>query len=154
MFLLSQCMLFGAAVSVLTDLSSDRIPNVICASLLCTSFALRGAHPSETLSWLGGACTALLLYPFFKCRLIGAGDIKLLMALGSFLTPSGALRLLFLSFLSGAVISVLRLLLLHFRSLRSIPAAASRSFSRRIHFSVPVFAAVLLMTGGDLLCVS
>ena len=75
------------------------------------------------------------------------------MALGSFLTPSRSLNLLFLSFLAGAVLSVFRLFLLHFRAGRTPPSAPGLAL-RSVHFSVPVFAAAVLMTGGDLLCAS
>ncbi len=172
MSVLSHCMLFGAAFCVLSDLSSEKIPNILCASLLGTSAVMRALAPpaalllenaplpsvggsflSGSLSWLCGAAVPLLLFPAFRFRLIGAGDIKLLMALGSFLTPSRSLNLLFLSFLAGAVLSVFRLFLLHFRAGRTPPSAPGPAL-RSVHFSVPVFAAAVLMTGGDLLCAS
>ena len=183
MTVLSHCMLFGAAVSALSDLSTDRIPNIVCISLLSTSWILRAFYPfaaalpgeilsgtagsvpadlsalsfftpsgrafaAGVLSWAGGAAVPLLLYPLFQFRLLGAGDIKLLMALGSFLSPSASLKLLCLSFLSGALFLLLLLLrqcLLRGRRIH---------FSDKIHFSVPVLAAVLLLTGGELFCVS
>ena len=184
MTVLSLCMLFGAALSALADLSTDRIPNMLCASLLCSSFALRVLFPafsvvlaadggsvssaghfpqalahfpgyyllplqaggSGLLSALGGAAVPLLLYPFFRLHLIGAGDIKLLAALGSFLSPSRSLRFLFLSFLIGSVFSLCTLLR-HF-----LPFGKRGEISHKIHFSVPIFTAVLILTGGDLLC--
>jgi len=183
MTVLSHCMLFGAAVSALSDLSTDRIPNIVCVSLLGTSWVLRAFYPfaaalpggiltgtagsvpavssvlsvfapsgqafvAGTLSWAGGAAVPLLLYPLFQFRLLGAGDIKLLMSLGSFLRPSASWKLLCLSFLAGALFSLLRLLL------RCLLCGKRFRFSDKIHFSVPVFAAVLLLTGGELFCVS
>ena len=149
---LTVLMLVTASAAVLTDLSSDRIPNILPVSALVTSFFIRAAipfidfltaggpapSPEIFMSFLGGAAVPLLLFPVFRLRMIGAGDIKLLMALGSCLTPSGSLTLVFLSFLAGGLIAVVRILCFPER--------------RQIRFAVPVFSAVLILTGGSYLC--
>lgn len=98
----------GAA---LFDLKEERIPNLwLLTGLL---FSLAGQlllfrdsrrHPE----FLSALIPLLFLLPFYLLRMIGAGDVKLLMLIGVFMAPGQILRLLLLTFLSAAVCAVLR----------------------------------------------
>ena len=77
------------------------------------------------------AATLLLLFPFWKAGGLGAGDIKLLMALAPFMGPGWFLFGTVLSFLIGAGISAF--LLIRYRDL-----------SRTVHFAVPIGISVVL----------
>lgn len=161
--------LFFSSGALLSDLLSEKIPNVLTASAAASSLLLHlfTEGMSGVISFLGGAAVPfLLLYPAFRLRLIGAGDIKLLMAIGSLSGPYFALRLLFRSLLAGAALAAVLLLIRAVKSRRSghtasdrpdppesAPsenAAARRRLSNiraagklQVHFAVPVFAAVL-----------
>ena len=80
-----------------------------------------------------GAMTAalLFLFPFWKAGGLGAGDIKLLMALAPLMGPRWFLFGIVLSFLIGAGISAF--LLIRYRDL-----------SRTVHFAVPIGISVVL----------
>jgi prepilin peptidase CpaA len=85
-----------ASIALVTDLRSRRIPNWLTASGLLLGLAghlwLDGL--SGGLSALGGAALGFgLLFPFYVMRImgvghaVGAGDVKLLAALGAILGP-------------------------------------------------------------------
>jgi prepilin peptidase CpaA len=82
-----------AAAACVTDLRSRRIPNVLsiggAALALSASFLVYGVAGlgQSVLGWLVG-CAAFL--PFFLLGGMGAGDVKLLAALGAWLGPAGA----------------------------------------------------------------
>lgn len=101
----------GAALS---DLKEEKIPNrwVLTGLLLSLTgqilFCREGRWHPEFLSAL---IPFLLLIPFYLFRMIGAGDIKLLMVTGIFMKPGQMLQLLLFTFLPAAVYAVLRLCL-------------------------------------------
>src|SRR5687767_13789570 len=80
-------LVMGASVS---DLRTRRIPNLMtfsaaAAGLLYHSFAAAGhGAVASGGGWLIGA---LLFFPIFALRGMGAGDVKLLAALGAWLGP-------------------------------------------------------------------
>ena len=154
-------LLFFALLAAVYDLAAYRIPNVLVLTAAVTSFSLRffapffaciaGHAPPQALlsgfqSWIGGLIIPLLLYPVFRLRLIGAGDIKLLCALGSFLGPADSLMLIFGSFLAGGILSLLLLFAVFLKNRRVL-------LSYPVHFALPVFLAALALTvGGPFLC--
>ena len=104
----------------------------------------------------------LLLYPLFRIGGIGAGDIKLLSAVGCFLTVKETVACLVLSFFAGAVLSLLKMaaernFLRRMRYLLSYvhAVAGSGKWKRygqeeggKIHFALPILLGVLLYKGG------
>lgn len=121
--------------SVLYDLKSGRIPNLLIGTGICCAFAGRTVRAvqeilpavkdhqligryeqirSFTMILAMGAAGMLLpivlLYFLFYFRMIGAGDIKLLCMCGAFLGPQDAFSCIIISFLAGGVISVILLL--------------------------------------------
>lgn len=115
---------------------------------------------------LGGfAIPVIVLYVFFVIRVLGAGDIKLLCVVGTFMGIHGAIGCIVLSFILGAVYSAFALILR--RNLRSrlqyfaayftsvinnkeITYYQDGSISKEatIHFSIPILGSVLLYMGG------
>lgn len=82
------------AIALTTDISRRRIPNLLIAYMLgcgvVAQVALLG--PSGLFAALGGLVVGLvLLLPFYALGGMGAGDVKLLAAAGTFLGPDGAL---------------------------------------------------------------
>ena len=105
-------VLFLAEGAALFDLKEERIPNRwlltgLFFSLACQSLLFRDSrlHPD----FLSALLPFLLLFPFYLLRMIGAGDIKLLMVTGVFMKPGQILRLLLFTFLSASVCAVLHI---------------------------------------------
>ena len=125
-------ILFVTAAAA-SDLRWGRIYNFLTFPTLAAGFLLLVSNtPNEVPSVLGEmAATLFFLFPFWKAGGLGAGDIKLLMALAPFMGPGWFLFGAVLSFLVGAGISAL--LLIRYRDL-----------SRTVHFAVPIGISVVL----------
>ena len=125
-------ILFVTAAAA-SDLRQGRIYNFLTLPTLAAGLWLLAATaPEEIIPVLGTMAAALLfLYPFWKTGGLGAGDIKLLLALAPLMGVKWFIFSSVLSFLIGAVISAV--LLIRFRDL-----------SRTVHFAVPIGISVTL----------
>ncbi len=87
---------------------------------------------------LGIIFPIILLFPIFIIKGLGAGDIKLIAVIGSFLSMSeyqAILNLIILSILIGGVQSII-LMCVH------------RRYQTTIHFSIPILVSTFLYIGG------
>lgn len=76
------------------DLATRRIPNALTLPALGAALCLHGALPSGQgllLSLAGALVAAAVVLPGYLMRFTGAGDVKLLMAVGAFLAFPKAL---------------------------------------------------------------
>ena len=111
MTLVQWSLLIGLlATAVSYDVATRRIPNwLVCVSLLtaltCSS---NGATSLDFTASLLGAVTGLLvLLPFYVLRVMGAGDVKLLGAVGALLGPIPTLGAALLALAAGGALSVM-----------------------------------------------
>lgn len=99
-----------AAVAAWTDLTTRRVPNLLTfgAALMALLFhAVDGG-----LSGLGWACAGWIVgtavfFPFFALGGMGAGDVKLVAALGAWLGPLGAVQIAIAAAIAGGVVAVI-----------------------------------------------
>jgi prepilin peptidase CpaA len=94
----------------IVDLRSRRIPNLLVAALFVIGLfraAMTGEMINASLGTLLGA--GLLLWQYRK-GLMGAGDVKLLAALGSWLGPLGTFQVFLIGSVLGGVLSVIALI--------------------------------------------
>jgi prepilin peptidase CpaA len=80
----------SATVAAFVDLRSRRIPNWLTAGTFCLGVLVNVWSDGVTggLNALGGAAVGLaVLLPFYAIRSVGAGDVKLLAALGALVGP-------------------------------------------------------------------
>jgi len=98
-----------AAVAVAWDLTTRRIPNVLTFGAAAVAVVVHlyldgwvGAGTSVG-GWLAGAA---LFFPFFALRGMGAGDVKLLAALGAWLGPAGAVWVALFASIAGGVMAL------------------------------------------------
>jgi prepilin peptidase CpaA len=103
----------SASLAAILDLRSRRIPNWLTAGTLLTGVLL-----NVWLTGLGGGLAALagaalglgLLLPFYAVRAMGAGDVKLLAAIGSLMGPYALVSVAIYGALAGGAMSVVILL--------------------------------------------
>ena len=116
------------------DLTTGKVPNWLLLPTLLCGILLRGLSggPPGLLSATGGMLiVTVVLFPFWKHKGLGAGDIKMLAILSFFLEGERYLMCLLFSFLAGALFALLS----WFRH---------RDFHRSLPFAVPIGTGILL----------
>ena len=101
------------SVAALYDLRQRRIPNWLSAAGLLLGFAMNTFLFESAGFWtsLEGAALALVVYvPLFALRAMGAGDAKLMAAVGSITGPMNWIGVMILTALCGGVLAVLLVL--------------------------------------------
>lgn len=97
-----------ASIACWTDLRTRRIPNVLTFGAAGAGLAFHAFFSgSGPLTALAGWITGVLIFsPLFLLRGMGAGDLKLLGALGAWLGPLMAIRIGLWSALAGGVLAI------------------------------------------------
>ena len=128
--------------AVFTDWKRGKIPNVL---ILIGSVAgiLTGQPPGKKI--LGAIVVMIIFFPFYLIRALGAGDIKCISCVYLYLTTEKFLSMLLYTFLTAAVMSVIKIIYFKFQNKKTI---SLRTLT--IHLAFPILAGVLLSTGGDL----
>jgi prepilin peptidase CpaA len=96
-------------VATREDMRTRKIPNIITgpALLLGVGTHLVLGGPSGAVSALAGALVAgAVLFPGWLVKWMGAGDVKLMAAVGAWLTYPQALYAVLLSLVAGGLISI------------------------------------------------
>ena len=125
---LEVALLLLVLVAAIYDLRYRRIPNWLCAAALILGVALNiGLSQWAGLrqAGLGTALAFAVYFPLFVLRAMGAGDLKLMAAVGAIVGPSNWFAIfIFTALLGGAVALALLLVrggLIHaFRNVRII----------------------------------
>lgn len=101
--------LFFSIISMIMDLKWEKVSNVaICIGVAVSLFlCISGMGTRSLTEWLIGLFIPLfLLFPLFFCRMLGTGDIKVFMVLGSAMGGKVIIYSIIISFLAGAVIAI------------------------------------------------
>lgn len=155
-----------ASAALVSDLRSGRIGNWLSAAGLTAAVLCHLAEPATFWLCPAGAAVPLLLgWPLFRLHMIGAGDVKLLMALGALTGAADFWPFLAVVLVFGGVLSLVLMLafsgvkgrLLYFsswvsRGLRTGKWAPYRTGgterTENFHFTVPVLMAAVCYAGG------
>ncbi len=108
---------------MLQDIRGYRIPNKLVLTGVVLGVALNGLLPGGWgfnsvvpggVGWLGalkGFCVGLaVLLPLYWLRAMGAGDVKLMAMVGTFLGADDVLGVVLATFLAGGVLAILMVL--------------------------------------------
>ncbi len=106
--LLVAALVVGAAV---LDVRSRRIPNWLVLAGAATGFAWQMFYPALVGGGLAFALKGMLvgfalLLPLYLLRAMGAGDVKLMAMVGTFLGPWDVASAALLSFIAGGVVAL------------------------------------------------
>lgn len=154
-------------LSVCMDIKTDKIANdgicIFGLAGLCYRIWYQGLAGIRHFA-AGAAVPLVLLFILFIFRMLGPGDIKLFSVLGGIMGAESIIRCIICSFLIGAVMSAAMLILCcnakerlryftayitQFCKSRAVrPYYRTGPRTENIHFSMPVFLAVILYTGG------
>lgn len=103
-------LILMVVIAAATDIGSRRIPNVLVAGGLAIALVLQALLPvaGSWQTWLYGALTGLFLFlPLYVLHGMGAGDVKLMAAVGSFAGPAMALKIALVTFIIGGIWSLI-----------------------------------------------
>ncbi len=158
-------------LAVLADLKTDRIPNgFLVIGIMIGLGGSRWYGPGLLSSSVSMLLAFLLMYPLFKIGGLGAGDIKVLVMTGGFLSVKDFLTVLTAAFVIGAILAAIKLFAEHNvreRLAYLLAYAAEVIDSKRwklygedldrhqelyhrnkIHFTVPILLGTALRIGG------
>jgi prepilin peptidase CpaA len=96
-------------VALYFDLRFQRIPNWLCAITLIIGFIVQpyfSGWAGLLNAFLGSGLALLLLFPAFALKMLGAGDVKLMIAIGSFLDIKFLLWSIIYAVIAGALTSI------------------------------------------------
>lgn len=90
------------------DFRTRRIPNVLVGVTLLAACAVQlGLHGIVGLGLaLAGAAVGLLFLPLYLARVLGAGDVKFMIALGALVGPETALIAVLLTLVAGGALAL------------------------------------------------
>lgn len=102
----------GALVllACIPDLRTRRIPNALTFGGAVVALAFHAATaglPGAALSAAGWLLGAALFFPMFALRGMGAGDVKLLAAVGAWLGPGQVLWVALITSLAGGILGLI-----------------------------------------------
>jgi prepilin peptidase CpaA len=92
------------------DLRTRRIPNALTFGAAAVALAVHGALSGWSgllLAVLGWAAGLLLFFPLFALGGLGAGDVKLLAAVGAWLGPMGAVWVGLYGAIAGGIMALI-----------------------------------------------
>ena len=101
------------SVATAHDAYDGRVPREVTTIGMIISQAWVICHSSvqdALIALIFGFLLLLILYPLFMIGTIGAGDIKLIMILPAYMTFPDALQTVFISFVCGACIGLIRMI--------------------------------------------
>jgi len=96
-------------LATVTDLRTHRIPNVLSLGGLLIALVLQTTKGGTDglLAGLGGMAIGLALFlPFYALRAMGAGDVKMMAAVGAFLGPKLALASVAATLMCGTLLAL------------------------------------------------
>ena len=131
------------------DTQTHRIPNVLVGSTVLAACALQlGSHGTAGIGLvLGGAAVGLLsLLPLYVAGAMGAGDVKLMGALGALVGPQTAVLAVAFTLVAGAALALAALGWRRWSVLETPAVEAISALAGRIPYAGAIIAGTLAAT--------
>jgi prepilin peptidase CpaA len=113
-FPVGPCVLALVVIAALWDVQTRRIPNWLVALGLVVALPVQWmiyGGMTGTQMWLGGCLTGGAVFlPGYLLRMLGAGDVKLMAAVGAFCGASGAVEIALVVCVVGGAWALVELL--------------------------------------------
>lgn len=112
-FVLYVIITFILSIAIWNDIKYYKVPNVLIVFGIWSSFLYRLFNEgiSSIGAWLLGILIpGLVLFIFFRFRMIGAGDIKLCAVIGGFFSAIFALKVIVVAFIIGAILAIFQMI--------------------------------------------
>lgn len=96
--------------AIVFDLSKERIPNWLCLIAIFSGFAINSYFAQLSgllIAFIGFTAAFVLLFPTFVLKILGAGDIKLMMGIGAIMGPTLLLWSILYAVVAGAITSIM-----------------------------------------------
>jgi len=96
-------------IALYFDLRYQRIPNLLCTVTLLSGFIVQCCFSGWSglfTAFIGAGLAFILLFPAFALKLLGAGDVKLMVAIGAFLDIQLLLWSILYAIIAGALTSI------------------------------------------------
>jgi prepilin peptidase CpaA len=109
MTLIQTAVLVFAGVACVTDLKDGRIPNALTFGAIALAFVVHAALPQGhgfAHVMLGMLVGLAAFFPFFALGGMGAGDVKLMAAIGAWLGPMLAILTALYGAIAGGVLAI------------------------------------------------
>lgn len=107
LFPIGPCVLALVAIAAAWDWQTRRIPNWLVGSALVVAlpmqWALHGALSGAQVWFLGCIAGGMLLLPGYLLRAVGAGDVKLMAAVGSLCGAAAAVEVAMIAWIVGGL---------------------------------------------------
>jgi len=163
--LVHAAVLVFAGAACVTDLRDGRIPNVLTFGAIALAFVVHALMPQGSgLAHVGfGLLVGLaVFFPFFALGGMGAGDVKLMAAIGAWLGPALAVLTALHGAIAGGVLAIgvalstgylktafvnLRRMVLHWRvnGIEPVPELTlDHNKGPRLAYAVPIFIGLLV----------
>lgn len=131
-------LLLLLAIAVITDLCSNKIPNLLIVTGLVIGM-ITSNHFIENISV--SLFIILIFFPVFKIGALGAGDIKCIAMMSFYITRQELMWALFYTFLTAAVYSVGKIVYYHSFQIRK----------SKVRLAFFLFMGTLISVGGTYL---
>jgi len=157
-------LLLVVFIAVILDFTTGKVSNNLILAGLFMGIFVQIIWEKDRISdvLLGGIVPVVVLFLIFLIGGIGAGDVKLFAVIGVFLGVRGVFTCIILAFLTGAVISIGKILInknsfCYLSNLYSYISSFYRTKkiqlykkekANTIHFTLPILIGVVIYMGG------